>query len=306
MEITWVDSQVDGKKLAVRHWTVDAPKACVQLIHGLGEHGGRYAATAKALNAAGYSVFAADHRSFGLSHEADQGGLYGHFADEGGWTAARDDVLTVARACRTEGLPLVALGHSMGSFLLTATFQAEQKLYDAVILSGSNGLVEAADNVLHRLIKVLRFFRGKRAQLPLTGKLFENAVNSPFKPNRTSFDWLSRDDAQVDAYIADPLCGGLNSLQLWDDLLGGVKANFAGDGMAAVPADRPFLLFSGDRDPVGKMGAGVKKLEARLKASGASDLTVKLYADGRHEMLNETNRDEVAADVISWIDSRVG
>ncbi len=290
-----------GRRIFVRRWAPDGEaKASVQVAHGLAEHGGRYARLAGALTAAGYVVYASDHRGHGPDCRPDD---LGYFADRGGWRACLDELAAVANAIAEweSDIPKAFFGHSMGSFL-GQTFIAERgEGLAAVAFSGTTGAPPAIARVGKFLAAFERWRLGPRGKSPIVQSLLFLGFNANFTPARTRFDWLSRDASEVDKYIADSTCGFnvTNSLAL--DLLDGV-ATLGSPALAArIPKTLPIYLFRGSRDPV---SVNMQGLVDVYRAAGLNDLTVKVYPDARHETLNETNRDEVTADLIAWLDSR--
>jgi alpha-beta hydrolase superfamily lysophospholipase len=291
----------DGAAVHVYRWLPDGEvRAIVQIAHGMAEHAARYARLAEALTAAGYAVYADDHRGHGKTcSEAD----VGHFADRDGWDLVLSDLRALGQRAREEhpGKKLVFFGHSMGSFFGQQLLQRHWRDYDAMIFSGTN----APGSVLERLgggaARLERARGGPRGKSALLSFLSFGSFNDAFKPARTDFDWLSRDPAEVDKYVADPRCGFRCTNQLWVDLLDGLRA-IATSGFGAVRKDLPVHLFSGDRDPVSRGGKGVRELHERLRSAGLTDVSMRLYPEGRHEMLNETNRDEVMRDVLAVLE----
>jgi alpha-beta hydrolase superfamily lysophospholipase len=175
----------------------------------------------------------------------------------------------------------------------------------AAALSASNGKpppIAALGKVVARLER-LRL--GKRSPSPILQKLTFEDYNKAFAPTRTEFDWLSRDPAEVDKYVADPLLGFPVTTQVWIDMLAGLDRIAKPSNVAKVPKGMPIYLFAGDRDPVGNFGKGMKNLYDAYKRAAVFDVRLKLYREGRHEMLNEINRDEVTADFIAWCDEIV-
>lgn len=144
--------------------------------------------------------------------------------------------------------------------------------------------------------------KGKRAKSPLLDKLLFGSYNKPFRPNRTEFDWLSRDSKEVDKYIRDPLCGGIFTAGFFYDLITGVKKINKFYNIKNVPQDLPIYLFSGEKDPVGGNTRGLLQVYKAYRKAGIKDITYKFYKGCRHEMLNEINRKEVYNDIISWLD----
>ena len=273
----------DGIELHVYRWAPpDEPRAVVQFQHGLAEHAGRYRRLAEALTAAGYAVYAPDARGSGRSAQGD----YGNWGPDN-WPGWVDDVGRLAALVRERepGRKLALVGHSMGSFATQQFLLDHSDAVDAVVLSGSTdtaGLVDllSAD---------------EPADL--------SAFNAGFE-QRTGFEWLSRDAAEVDAYVADPACGWQG--QVFTGMEGLRTASDPG-AVARVRPDLPILVISGDRDPVaGPDAAGPRAVAERYRAAGVRDVELILYPDARHELFNETNRDEVTEDVLEFLSRTVG
>jgi alpha-beta hydrolase superfamily lysophospholipase len=250
----------------------------------MGEHALRYEHVARALCDAGYVVYAQDHRGHGATARLASGDL-GDLGP-GGWDALVDDIGVIGAQIRADwpDLPIILLGHSMGSFAVQQYILGHSADVAGVVLTGT-----AAIDLLE-------------PALDLDQPLDLAAFNAPFEPARTDFDWLSRDEGVVDAYLADPLCGfGIDTA--------GAKGMFAGARRLADPAevagirsDLPVYIAVGDADPVNGGGALLTPLADRLRAAGVSDVTVVSYPGARHEILNETNRAEVIAALIGWAD----
>ncbi len=285
----------------VRIWRPDAPpKAIVQIVHGLGEHSGRYARFAQALVGAGYTVYAHDHRGHG---ERCAPADLGFFADHDGWRKLLDDIDAVARRASADvpGVPRVFFGHSMGSFLGQTYLAEKGAQLAAAILSGTSGPPPAILPIGRSIVAFERWRQGPRGKSGLLQALLFGEQNKPFRPARTPFDWLSRDSAEVDSYIADPLCGFPLTNQLAADLVGAL-ADLASPKLAArIPKALPIYVVSGSADPVGAKLHGLLDV---YRAAGL-DVTAKIYKDGRHEMLNETNREDVTRELIGWLDGRL-
>ncbi|MBW2507076.1 MAG: lysophospholipase, partial [Deltaproteobacteria bacterium] len=198
---------VDGATLQVRGWVIDQPKAIVQILHGMAEHSGRYARLAQALAEAGYSTYAHDHRGHGRS--IPEGGSPGHKADSDGWNRIVEDAHGVNReiAKRHPDVPIIILGHSMGSFVLQQLLFEHPNDMIGAALSGSNGKPPPIAMLGKLVARIERARVGKRKPSPVMQKLTFEDYNKAFAPNRTEFDWLSRDNDEVDKYVADPLCG---------------------------------------------------------------------------------------------------
>lgn len=291
----------DGTPLHVYRWLPDGePIAIVQVAHGMAEHAGRYERFAQALTDHGYAVYAEDHRGHGVTSQTTG---VGYLADGDGFDTVAEDFVTVFDAATDEfpGIPRVLFGHSMGSMLARHFATKHSADISALILSGTAGdpgVMGKAGKVVATLESKVR---GKRTPSPLMNKLVFGEYNKAFKPNRTDFDWLSRDEAEVDAYIADPQCGKVFSSGFYVDLLSGLDRINAEEHVATVRRDLPILLIAGDRDPVGANGKGVQAVGAQYEKVGVSDVTVILYPGARHELLNETNRDEVTEGILSWL-----
>ena len=291
-----------GRSIFVRRWSPEgAPRASVQVAHGLAEHSARYQRLAEALTAAGFVVTASDHRGHGPRCPPAE---LGFFADAGGWRECLADLAAVHLRIGEDfpGLPRVFLGHSMGSFM-GQTFIAEHggELAGAV-LSGTSGPAPSSLVIGRRIAGFERWRLGPRGKSPMVQALLFGELNKPFKPARTPFDWLSRDPAEVDKYIADPYCGFEVTNQLAIDLVGALAGLASPDMAARIPKTLPIHIFSGARDPV---GAKLQGLIDVYKAAGLR-VTAKIYPGARHETLNETNRDEVAADLVAWLEANLG
>lgn len=273
----------DGTTLTGRQWRVPgAVRAVVALAHGLGEHSLRYAPVAEALNGAGFDVVAVDHRGHGLT--AASAADLGSFGPRG-WDGVVDDYGRVveAAAASRPGRPVVALGHSLGSFVVQTYLLDHSDRLSSAVLSGSTALDEIA------------------ALLDPSAAIDLSMFNGAFQPARTDYDWLSRDPDQVDAYIADPWCG----FGLEPESVASLKAAAPRTGdaaaIAAIRRGFPLYVVSGTDDPIHMGLAWLDKVVARY-GEAELDVTARYYDGGRHEMFNETNRDEVLADLLAWLD----
>ena len=280
----------------------DLPRGVVQIVHGVAEHMGRYDWFARFLAGHGYAVCGADHLGHGRTGAED--GKFGYFGPRRGWELVTRDVrrLRLMAGDRFPGVPYFLLGHSMGSFLTRTYLCRYPGTVDGAILSGTgqeNALLVGAGKALANLIAHIR---GPEAVSPLVNELSLGSYNKQFRPNRTGADWISRDEKVVDAYLRDPWCTFTPTVGMFRDMLGGLQYIASPAALAQMDPDTPVYLFSGDRDPVGGNGAGVRKVYGYFEKQGTRDLTMKLYPGGRHEMLNELNREEVYADVLAWLD----
>jgi len=299
-ESTFKLTAQDGVEIFLYQWLprLQATSA-VQVIHGLAEHAARYRRLAEALTAQGYAVYACDLRGHGRT--AANSDELGFFSERGGWRTCLDDLWQVNRCIAAEnpGAPMVVLGHSMGATLARHFMVQHGDALAGVVLSGSSGQptpLAMAGRVVARSEKLRLGPRGKSA---LIRSLTFGAFNKRFQPARTQFDWLSRDPAEVDKYVADPLCGFTASVQLWIDMLD-AWCDIA-KTCNGVPKRLPIYVISGTRDPV---SAGTKMLQPMLAQYRAAGLQVehKFYPEARHELLNEINREEVTIDLLKWIE----
>ncbi len=296
----------DGAKLFVYRWLPDVGigKAVVHIAHGLAEHAGRYERLAESLTENGYVVFANDHRGHGKT--AEQLEDVGHLADADGWPRILKDIEEIVQQERREyaGHMLFLLGHSMGS--LIAQHLAVRDAFDAIALSGANGLVSPLVHVGKLIARIERWRLGKRGKSDLINSLSFDAFNKAFKPNRTSFDWLSRDENEVDKYIADPMCGFLCSNQLWLDMLEAITEAARPEFRARIPKQLPIYLFSGSRDQVNGEGRGSTALAEYYRSIGMEKVSYRIFTQARHETLNELNREEATEHLIDWMNAIVG
>jgi alpha-beta hydrolase superfamily lysophospholipase len=295
-------SSRDSTPIFVNHWSGEqAPKGVVMLVHGLAEHSGRYDRLAKALTTAGLSVFALDLRGHG---QTAKNGLIGHYADHGGWQKLIDDVESLNHHIQKQHpkLPIVLFGHSMGSYISQAYLMQHQGTVTAAVFSGSNFQPAALYKVAGWIARFERLRQGPTGRSALLNFLSFGSFNKAFKPARTEFDWLSRDPVEVDKYIQDPLCGFLCTNQLWIDLLGGLETLSAAANVDKIDPALPIYVFGGSRDPVSD-GKRLGDLAIALQRNGRKVLTLKIYPEARHELLNETNRDAVTNDLIAWLKS---
>ncbi|MFE2996903.1 alpha/beta fold hydrolase [Nocardia sp. NPDC059246] len=274
----------DGLEIVAYKWIPAAPpRGIVQLTHGMGEHVRRYHDLAMTLTEAGYLVAGQDHRGHGATARPEAG--YGTIG-AAGWGELVNDIHLLNELLRAHhpSLPLILIAHSMGSFAAQQYLLEHSAEVDAVVLTGT-GLVDLIEPVVD-------------LDQPLDLALF----NAPFAPARTDFDWLSRDESCVDAYIADPQCGfGID--------VGALKALFAAgraiadpQRMHAVRPDLRLYITAGDQDPVNGQLTGIHTLIDRYLAAGLTDVALSIYRGARHELYNEIDRRTVMADLIAWID----
>jgi alpha-beta hydrolase superfamily lysophospholipase len=275
-------TSTDGLRIACARWDSRGPvRGVVQIAHGMGEHIGRYVATIEVLASAGLTVYGNDHRGHGRT--APSAGHLGDFG-EGGFDLLVEDMVRLSRIAKEENPdpPFILLGHSMGSFAAQQYVLDHSREIDGLILSGSGAL----DGL---------------ARLASSAPAGKNILNAPFEPAQTPFDWLSRDSAVVNAFINDPLC--FAELQAAASASFFAAAHRLSDPVSIrkIRDDLPIYLFSGSDDPVGQQLEGVQVLIERYRKAGIHGISHNFYRGGRHEMLNEINRDEVQTHLLGWI-----
>ena len=290
-EMTFTESTFtspsDSTELAAYAWStsVPQPRGMVQIAHGLAEHGARYDRLAQALTVAGFQVSANDHRGHGRSvaSEADLGDF-----GEAGFGGLIDDVAAygASLAEADPDLPLFLVAHSMGSFAAQSVILDHSRQYAGVVLSGSTALDILAGSLAEA-----------------EGPVGLEAFNAGFE-HRTGYEWLSRDEAEVDAYVADPMCG----FDVPDDAIPQMFAQAARladpEALAGIRTDLPILIVSGQADPLSGDGQLVQLLGQRYRDAGVADVTTVVHPEARHEIFNETNRDEITAQVVDWLTAR--
>jgi alpha-beta hydrolase superfamily lysophospholipase len=309
----WIPVQGDAQ-LFLRHWASsgEEPQAVLHVVHGMAEHSLRYERLARKLCAEGIEVWAEDLRGHGYTanpqvNNPGQGGLRGHCADTEGNVLLCSDIDAVNRLIREKrpGLPLFLMGHSWGSFLVQNYIEtyggSGGKGLAGCILSGTRG----PDGVKIRFgapfMAFITRLIGSRSFSAIARAVADGPYNKPFRPNRTSFDWLSRDREEVDRFINDPLCGTLCSAGFYRDLVGLLERIHRPEYMERINRLTPFYIFAGSADPVGEMGASPTTLVETYRVMGIKDIEFTLYPDARHETLNETNRDEVMDNLLAWM-----
>ena len=299
----------DGKEIYLYKWNVEegvAPKGVVQLIHGMAEYGSRYDRFAKELVSDGYIVYADDHRGHGKS--ADSMSDLGYISDNDGFHTMVHDQNEINKFIKSEneGLPVYIFGHSMGSFISQRYMELYGNTVDGVILSGTGGKPNATMSFGIFLSKMIMAMKGRKGSGALMDKIGFGNYNDKYETKRTKFDWLSRDEEEVDKYILDPYCGALFPISFFYDFLRGMKSIHKSENLNGIPKNLPIQIFSGDMDPVGNYGEGIKSLVSELTGLGIKNLNYKLYDGARHEIVNEINRDEVTSDVKSCLNKWIG
>lgn len=298
----YFNSSTGQNRIRVRQCTPDtAPKAIVQIAHGIAEHIERYDDFMSFLAENGFVAVGNDHLGHGKSIEKD--GDKGFFAAKDGWNyVVKDmDILHDMMHEAYPDLPYIFFGHSMGSFLTRTYIIEHPEKPDLVILSGTGQQAPAivgAGLLMANL--AVKMYGPHRIGSGLNNIAF-GSYNKCFSPARTAYDWLSRDKDVVDKYLFDPLCGFICTVSLYRDMMAGIK--FISDQKNAdrMDKDTPVYFMSGAMDPVGENGAGVERAYKSFCDAGLRDVFMRLYPDGRHEMLNELNRADVYNDILAWI-----
>ena len=306
--ITNTYQSFDEETIFYYKWSADKNvtfKGIIQISHGVGEHAGRYNSVAELLQRDGYDVYANDHRVHGKSAKSHD--YLGFYDGDDYFSDAIEDMRKLTEIIKKEhpNQKIILLGHSMGSLLSREYVTKYGDDLEALILSGTAAFMKGLGSFGLVSTKFLSKLNGKHRSNEILKNLFFNQFNKKFKPNRTKVDWISSDEKQVDKFEADPLRIEDFSLSVFRDILKGSKKINLPLTFENTPKNLPIFIFSGDKDPVGEMGKGVKKVAKSYKKAGVHDLTLKLYKGGRHEMLNEVNKEEVEQDLLKWLNERI-
>jgi alpha-beta hydrolase superfamily lysophospholipase len=276
------------------------PVGRILIAHGANEHAARYGRFAACARDAGWEVYGVDHRGHGRT--AAEHGAVG-VARPGGWDGIVDDLIALADLVGgQDALPLVLFGHSMGSLLAQRVIQLAGDRFAGVVLSGTSGSLDGAAE-LEAILLAVEEAEGADQPSALFAAMFAG-FNEAFvagTPEPTGFEWLSRDVDEVTIYVDDPWCGGDLSNGFVTDMIRGMAMMWDPAAEATIPRDLPVLFIAGDQDPVGGLGVSVRALHDRYDAAGIGPLVLRLYPGARHELFNETNRDEVHADLLGWL-----
>ncbi len=300
---TFTLPMADGTKLFVRRWLAvsGTPKGVVQMVHGASEHSGRYDRFAQHLNSDGWLVYADDHRGHGYTR-VRSGALGDAGPDAWNKFVSDEKSLNEYIAAQHPGLKVFMLGHSMGSFIAQDYAARYGNTVSGVVLSGSNGVLANADQTVAAVKDLAK--ANPMAPSPVLAGVFES-FNKPFT-GKPGFDWLSRDAAEVKKYQEDSMAGFAFNNELVADFFAGLRDLWNPAHEARIPKALPIYVVSGDKDPVSGNTAGLDVLLANYKRYGLTDVQHKYYPGARHEILNETNRDEVEADIIGWLNAKRG
>ena len=299
-------SSTGRNEIRARICRPDGPvKGVVQIAHGIAEHIERYDDFMRFLAENSYVAVGNDHLGHGKSAVTLED--RGFFAESDGWNYVVEDMKLLRDRVREEyhDVPYILFGHSMGSFLTRTFIIRHPDLYDAAILSGTGQQSPALINGGYLAAQVLTRLQGPRAIGKTLNDLAFGSYLKHIDNPRTPFDWLSRDEENCDKYIADPLCGFVCKNSLYRDMMGGLKFLTRQENIDKMNKDAPIYFMSGAEDPVGDYGTGVEKAYKAFCRAGLKDVTIRLYPGGRHEMLNETNREDVKRDILNWLNERI-
>ena len=283
----------------------EKPKAVIQIVHGMAEYIDRYDDLAGYFVSRGFVVCAEDHIGHGGSVASEED--YGHMPAHGGKQILLGDVNTLRRIVSEcfPDVPYVMYGHSMGSFIVRDYVPRAGEGLAAVVLTGTGNVPEMLSNLGRTLARMFAAVRGERFRSKMIDDLGAGGYNNKIVSPRTELDWLSTDPAVVDAYIADPKCGFMFTVGGYATLLEMTGDVVTTDCAEHVRKDLPHLYASGDQDPVGEMGAGVRAAVQLLRDAGVETVDMKLYPGMRHEIHNEIGREQVYADLADWIEAHV-
>lgn len=302
----YFNSSTGKNKIHARMCVPDAePRAIVQIIHGIAEYIDRYDEFMSFLADNGIIAVGTDHLGHGKSIESEE--QTGFFAYDNGWDyVVRDEeVLRLAMHENYPELPIIVFGHSMGSFMTRTLLIRYPDAFNAAIISGTGNQGAALVNGGLIMGNLVTGLKGAHHYSKFLNNLAFGSYNKIYDNPKTEYDWLSRDEANVQKYIDDPLCGFIPSCSLFRDMMTGVKFITNKKNLTAMNKDMPVYFMSGDMDPVGECGKGVQKAYNNFLEAGMKDVSIKLYPGGRHEMLNEINKDEVYTDILAWLDSKI-
>ena len=302
----YFNSSTGKNKIHARMCVPDAePRAIVQIIHGIAEYIDRYDEFMSFLADNGIIAVGTDHLGHGKSIESEE--QTGFFAYDNGWDyVVRDEeVLRLAMHENYPELPIIVFGHSMGSFMARTLLIRYPDAFNAAIISGTGNQGAALVNGGLIMGNLVTGLNGAHHYSKFLNNLAFGSYNKIYDNPKTEYDWLSRDEANVQKYIDDPLCGFIPSCSLFRDMMTGVKFITNKKNLTAMNKDMPVYFMSGDMDPVGECGKGVQKAYNNFLEAGMKDVSIKLYPGGRHEMLNDINKDEVYTDILAWLESKI-
>ena len=302
----YYESSTGKNQIHARICTPDGvPRGIVQIAHGIAEHINRSEDFMRFLAENGFVAVGNDHLGHGKSiARLEEQGI---FAEKDGWNYVVEDMKKLREQVKEQfpNLPYVFFGHSMGSFLTRTFLILHPDLYDAAILSGTGHQAAALVNGGFLAAELMTKLKGPRSSGQALNDMAFGSYCKRIENPRTPFDWLSRDSETVDKYIADPLCGFVCKTSLYRDMMGGLKFLTSQKNINKMNKDAPIYFMSGAEDPVGDYGAGVETAYKAFCRAGLKDVMIRLYPGGRHEMLNELNRDDVMQDILNWLNEKM-
>lgn len=302
VETLYVPSTLKDHLIHTIIWKVESPRAVIHISHGMAEHIARYDEFARYMNEHGIAVVGGSHLGHGLTAKSEN--ELGYIADRNGWDHMVRDVHEVRKAAQAiyPNVPYILLGHSMGSFIARTylTKPYAEGLAGAIISGTANqpAIIVGAGKLIDNFVKL---FKGRHHRSKLLNSMSFGSYNRSFKPNRTEYDWLSRNEESVDKYVADPLCGFCFTAGAFGDLFDGLKYIGKKRNLRRINKSLPCLFIAGYMDPVGNNGKGVAQVADNFRKAGIKDVEMKLYPDARHEVLNEVNRLEVYGDLLNFV-----
>lgn len=297
----WYDSKGAGKIHACRWEPEGQPRAIMQILHGIAEFVERYDDFANFLTAQGILVVAEDHMGHGQSINGE--GIQGYF--HGGWFTAIADSMQLMEDTKAEfpDVPYILFGHSMGSFMARTILSKYPDCgLTAAVICGTGWQPTAALPAMVKMLEAVSKLSGETKPNEMLQKMIFGSYNKKVEHPRTSFDWLTREDKIVDAYIAHPLCGFTATAGLMREMIRGIHYIQQKNNLEAMNKQLPVFFIAGGDDPVGPYGKGVHTCAEAFRKAGMADVSVRIYPLCRHEILNEINREQVYQDVLKWVE----
>jgi alpha-beta hydrolase superfamily lysophospholipase len=294
----------DGYKIHIHCWEdVKKPRAVLQIFHGMSEHAGRYERFAKYLNAQGIVVYADDHRGHGVTADLNDG--QGYLGEDGFNRIVADEyMLTEYVKQKYPQLPVIIFAHSFGSFIAQEYLIQHSKDISGIILCGSAAQTGFKFRMAKSIAKIYSTILGEKREAKFLDKLSFGSYNKRIKDADT-FSWLSRDPEEVLKYNNDPKCGFICTANFYYNFCKGLVDLYQNDKLDRISKEIPIYIIAGKEDPVGEYGKRVILLEKLYRKKGIRNVDISIYEGARHELLNETNRDEVTKDILKWMEQNV-
>lgn len=302
-ETFYFDSRDNKSRIYAVRWTPDSENVVgiVQIVHGMAEYAERYEEFAKYLTEHNFVVVGEDHLGHGKS--VGEGDAQGYFCEQDPATVAVRDVHRLKKLTQElyPGVPYFLVGHSMGSFIVRNYICRYGTGINGAVIMGTGGKAEGLLAFSRMIASIQGALQGQKHVSKFLNKAAFGKYNKRIKKARTSFDWLTKEEAVVDAYMADKDCGFIFTVNGFKTMFEFISRAQNPDNLAQIPKDLPILVISGEEDPVGDYGAGVSKAYQALVDAGVRNIKLTLYPDDRHELLNETDREKVMEDITGWI-----